>query len=260
MRELTVERLDHLAVRVLAGEEVDQQPLVAAELCAYFEWYWLRSGGQLLGRLQKRGPFADLHSKLCSGVAHWSTAALPARGFIRVTRAHTDLTEANWIQFRYELQRSAVAAGFSATWAKEIVGAIGELEDNIHVHSRRARSGLLAYWIEGEELELVVLDQGIGVLESLREAPEFAHLVDHGTALRKAVQNGNSGYGVGIGRGWGFNDLFRGLANSKARIRLRSGDHVLSVDGQIGLPSASLRQCAPGNGFLTSVRVSSTRG
>lgn len=259
MKPLTVERLDQLAALEFAGDARNSAELIATEFCAYAEWYWLRSAGRRLGRLVRPRPFSELHDRLQSGTVYWTTPSPPARGFIRVRRQHTDYEDTSWVAFRYELQRAVINDGFSETWAKEIVGAIGELEDNIHVHSEAVGTGLLAYWLEEATLEFVVLDRGIGVLRSLTKAAEHRQLSDHGTALWSAVQDGTSRYGADAGRGWGFHDLFKGLANSNARMRFRSGDHLLTVDGRDGLPAASLAQSAATDGLLISVRVSSTR-
>lgn len=256
---LTADRLDALGALSFAGRATDGRAFATAEFGAYMEWSWLRAAGSQLGTLARSPPFEEFHNRMRSGLDRWMIRASPARGFIRVRRAHADTENAAWTQFRYELQRAAVSAGFSPTWAKQIVGAVGELEDNIQCHSRDPASGILAYWIADSTLEIVVLDRGIGVLRSLRQCDEFAYLLDHGTALKMALQDGTSRYGSASGRGWGFHELFVGLANSKARLRFRSGDHLLTLEGRTDLPAARLRQSASGSGFLISVLVPATR-
>lgn len=59
-----------------------------------------------------------------------------------------------------------------------VIGAMRELEDNAHLHSRRAQDGLVAFRGTVDEFEFVVADSGIGVLQGLREAPRYAHLKD----------------------------------------------------------------------------------
>lgn len=260
MKPLTIPQLDELSALEFAGQLPSGEVFRAVELCAYAEWYWLKGAGRSLGELVPRGPFRELEERLRSGAERWIARSDPGRGFIRVRRAQTDVREPYWMQFLFELQRAATGEGFSPTWAKEIVGAIGEMEENVHAHSNSPETGLVAYWVQDAALEFVVVDRGRGVLASLREADEFANLNDHGSALMKAVQDGNSRYGTDSDRGWGFHELFTGLANSNARMRFRSGDHVLGVDGTSGLPGARLRQSAAGEGFLVSVRVSRTRG
>ncbi len=90
----------------------------------------------------------------------------------------------------------------------------------------------------------------------LRSAPEFTGLKDHGTALEIAVGNGNSRFGTGSGRGWGFSDLVLGVANANSRIRLRTGDQLLELNGMSGTEITARRlQRALGDGFLVAVQV-----
>ena len=158
MPRLTLERLDHLSAVVFANTNaVPSQSFVATELSAYMEWYWLGHSGHSLGSLLKTGPFEEFHDRLRSSAEHWLTSRFPPRGFIRVRRDHVDTENVMWVKFRYGIQRAAVAAGFGRTWAKQIVGAIGELEDNVHCHSGAPETGILAYWITGSDLDFVVL-------------------------------------------------------------------------------------------------------
>ena len=260
-RPLTLQRLDELSALALveARTGTDQQ-YVAADLSAYLEWYWLRHSGHDLGSLIKTGAFSEFDERLRSRAEVWMTTHVPARGFLRVRRQHNDIEHLNWVRFCFGLQKSARAAGFSSVWANQIVGAVGELEDNVHCHSQAPTSAIVAYWFSGSELEIVVLDIGIGVLASLRTSDEYRHLADHGTAIRLATQNGTSRYGGESGHGWGFHDLFTALANSRATIRIRSGDHLLGVEGRTGLPRSQLRQRAPGQGLLVSIKVATERG
>lgn len=260
-RPLTIERLDELSALALAGAtNRATQKHAAIELSAYMEWYWLQRSGHDFGSLLKHGSFGDFDARLRSRVETWMTARMPARGFLRVRRKRSDVDHLNWSRFRYSLHKSARAAGFSVAWAGQIVGALGELEENIHCHSQAAKTAILAYWFSGADLEIVVLDMGIGVLQSLRMSEEYRHLVDHGTAIRLATQDGTSRFDRGSGHGWGFHDLFAALANSRATIRIRSGDHLLRVEGRTGLPASQLHQRAAGQGVLISVRASAVRG
>lgn len=254
-KPLTAGQLDALGALSFAGSSTAGQIFTTIELGPYLEWNWLRAAGNKLGTLTRTAPFEELHRRMRAGGDRWMTRTAPARGFLRVRRDHADTDNAVWAQFRLELQRAAIGAGFAPAWAKQIVGAVGEMEDNIHWHSEDPASGILTYWMNGSSLEIVVLDRGIGVLQSLRHWEEFADLSDHGTALEIALRDGNSRYGRGSGRGWGFHELFVGLANRNARLRFRSGDHLLTLEGRTDLPAAQLRQSAAGNGLVISLLV-----
>lgn len=157
-RPLTLQRLDELsAVALVNAETGTRQQYAAAGLSAYLEWYWLRHSGHDFGSLIKTGAFGEFDERLRSRVEVWMTTRVPARGFLRVRRQRGDIENPNWMRFRFGLQKSARAAGFSSVWANQIVGAIGELEDNVHCHSQAPTSAILAYWFLRSELEIVVL-------------------------------------------------------------------------------------------------------
>lgn len=245
-----------MSVMLAARQLLERRTFVTADLAAYLEWYWLRSAGHQLGALTHTTSFEHLHHQLKSNREMWWSADAPGMGFVRVRRKHTDDTHLPWVQFRYEFQRALTEAGFTKQWAKQIVGSIGELEDNIHTHSDATHTGLIVYMVRNGELECVVRDYGIGVLDSLRQCDDYNFLNDHGSALQIALTDGNSRYGQSSGRGWGFHDLFVGLVNSNAQLRFRSGDHLLSIQGdKPELAAAVIRQRAYGKGLLIAIRA-----
>ena len=88
--------------------------------------------------------------------------------------------------------QAALAAGFPARTAAEIIGALGELQDNVFRHSEASLTGLVAFAARKGAFELVVSDCGIGVLASLRSHPDYQRIEDAGAALSVAVANGES--------------------------------------------------------------------
>lgn len=159
-------------------------------------------------------------------------------------------------QWTKHAENAGVAAGLPRGLVTGLMGAIGELQDNVFEHSGRAASGLLAYGAGNGAFELVVADAGRGVLASLRENPEFAHLADSGAALRVAVSDGASRHARSTGHGYGIGQLFRALAHHAAELRFRSGDHALRLWGDA--PSLTgqveLAQKAWLDGLVVSVR------
>ena len=97
-----------------------------------------------------------------------------------------------WDQWASHTENAARAAGLPKGLAAGLMGALGELQDNVLEHSGRPDSGLVAYGASTDAFEFVVADAGRGVLASLRDNPEFTHLVDCGTALRVAASDGAS--------------------------------------------------------------------
>lgn len=147
-----------------------------------------------------------------------------------------------WDQWAKHAENAAVAAGLPHGLVAGLMGAVGELQDNVFEHSGASDTGLVAYGVTHGSFEFVVADAGRGVLASLRENAEFAHLADTGAALRVAASDGASRHALDTGRGYGIGQLFRALAHDAAELRFRSGDHALrlwgdapSLTGQIEL-------------------------
>ncbi len=152
-------------------------------------------------------------------------------GFYRTASAGP--AETDWVAFGLALQQSLIRVGrFNRQPAQQLVGALGELRDNIREHSHATATGLVAFQVARDRCALVVSDLGIGVRESLRSNPEYHDLTDHGSALQLALTDGISRYGASSGRGLGFRALFIGLANLDGFLRFHSGDHALMINGQ----------------------------
>lgn len=165
-----------------------------------------------------------------------------------------------WDQWVKHAENAALTAGLAKGLTASLVGALGELQDNVFEHSGRPATGLIVYGAGNGAFEFVVADAGCGVLASLRENPKFAHLADCGAALRVAASDGASRHARSSGHGYGIGQLFRALAHHAAELRFRSGDHALrlwgdapSLTGQVELAqkawldglTISVR-CAPG--------------
>jgi hypothetical protein len=136
-----------------------------------------------------------------------------------------------WSLWKMRAERAAMASGFPRPLAAGIVGAMGELQDNVFCHSRRPETGIAVYAATAGAFEVVVADGGIGVLTSLRECADYAQLRDAGAALKVAVEDGNSRFGRASGHGFGMGQMFRALANHDGELRFRSDDHALTVRG-----------------------------
>jgi hypothetical protein len=197
----------------------------------------------------------DLRAALAGQENIWLDAQR-RRGFIRTT--FNPLDEGDDLQrnrFLMAARSAAEAAGLVKPVAQSLVAAMREMESNIHEHSGRAASGILAFQSRPSLFEFVAADNGIGVLATLREAREFSDLTDHGLAMHAALQENVSRYGRSSDHGNGFRDLFLGLSHLNADLRFRSGDHALLISGpQPELKTARLAQKTPFQGFLAAVR------
>jgi hypothetical protein len=159
-----------------------------------------------------------------------------------------------WIMFLRRVQNAATRSGFTAKLGAGLAAAFEEMTDNALIHSLRPSTALAGYQWSTDVFEFVAADAGQGVLASLRMNAEFAGIRDHGEALRVALSEGASRFGPGSGHGFGFRQLFVSLANLNGRLRFRSGDHALLIDGTSpALASARLVQLAADySGFLVS--------
>ena len=142
-----------------------------------------------------------------------------------------DIAETEWIAFAMSAKRAAVGSGLSSDWAAQMVAAIGEFRSNIIEHSGVPETGLVAFCASPGLFEFVASDRGVGLVATLREAPEYNTLSDSCEALRLALTDGASRFGFDHGRGYGFRPLFTGLANRQASLRFRTGTGALTIDG-----------------------------
>jgi hypothetical protein len=149
----------------------------------------------------------------------------------RVNPGGGDAERLAWEQWAKHAENAAVAAGLTKGLVGGLMGALGELQDNVFEHSGRPESGVVVYAANNGAFEFVVADGGRGVLASLRENPEFSLLPDSGAALRVAVSDGASRHARSRGHGYGIGQLFRALAHDAAELRFRSGDHALRLWG-----------------------------
>src|SRR6266850_7243970 len=197
--------------------------------------------------------YGAFYNAIIAGRDQWLCPNGRSLGFIR-TIWDPWVDDTKWTAFLVQAQRAAVTSGFPKKIAAQLMGAIGELQGNIYEHSDAARTGLIAFQAARGNFEFVVSDKGIGILASLRSCPDYASLNDHGEALKWALQDGNSRYGVAAGRGMGFRPLFIGLTNLNGILRFRSGDHALTIDGHSPtLMMAKLAQKPHIRGFVASV-------
>ena len=195
---------------------------------------------------------------LQSGQRQWFSSGR-RMGFLRTAESPPE--ETDWTRFGLAAQQAAKRAGFPQQPAVQLAAALGELHSNIYEHAEAPTTGVIAFRADPGRFEFVVADHGIGVLQSLRSATDYAGLNDHGQALRLALEEGVSRYGPNVGHGYGFRPLFVGLANLKGRLRFRSGDHALLIDGQSpSLMTARIAQKATIQGFLISASCEAALG
>ena len=174
-------------------------------------------------------------------------------GFVPARRASYGNGDTYWDAFMYAMHKAIVAAGFPSLFGRGLVGAMDEMQNNIHDHSEGIDTGLIAYRVSADRVEWVVADRGIGVLAGLKSGA-FPSLTDSGEALKVALADGRSRFRVGKGRGYGFRELFKAMSARHGSLRFRSGDQALTIAGvSPSLSLARLQQRANVAGFYVTV-------
>jgi hypothetical protein len=232
---LGFEELDELAFAAAAGGNLHARPTrwTAKNLGTVIELQWLATAGIRVPSLNDL--VASRRVQLVRSIGEGRNTAVFEREKCRsrLIRCYwaEDEEPDEWYEFCRSLQAAAIVAGFPTKNAQELVAATRELVSNVFEHSAAPTTGIVGFATLSNELEIVVADQGIGVLQSLRSSPEFSALRDSGEALQAALTDGTSRFGRSSGHGGGFRNLFRGLLNLSSSLRFRSGDHALSING-----------------------------
>lgn len=193
-RELSYRVIDQFAEAVLLGRLPDDgipehQPILLGPLLEFRQL----SRQQSAIRSADRSWIANsdcglLLSKLEDQNHMWSSITGRKTGFMRVDHAAKNLDD--WTGFAQQAKRAAVSSGLTSDLAAQIVAALDELLDNVIQHSKLSSSGVAAF-AEGDGwFEIIVADEGIGVLESLKSNEKYGDLADHSEALTYFIRDG----------------------------------------------------------------------
>lgn len=172
-----------------------------------------------------------LAEALSSNQMGYAVNGQSAAAAIRVTWDHSK-SEERLYEFCSLAQAAAERIGIHRKTAVQLVGTIQEFEDNIHEHSHRSASGLVAFSASKGEFEFVVADEGVGVLKSLQSSAAHLGIGTHSDALLGVAVDGLTRHGAGSGHGGGFRQLYVSLYSLNSTIRLRTGNAILVIDGQ----------------------------
>lgn len=256
IESLTFAALDGIAFAAARGRFGNMPEYVAGDLGPLVEMVQLARTGLLpppssAPWLRLNGTEAVLRAAI-GGSRGWASHD-SGSGFLRCDVLQTE--PARWTSFKLEAHKAALAARFPPQTVSRLMGAMGEIVDNVLEHSEAPGTGFVVFGSRTGSFEFAVADDGIGVLASLRSNPEYAYLVDEGDALQCALTDGESRFGKAAKRGTGFSSLFRSLVNMNASLRFRSGDHALSMHGTSPtLVNAHVARKPRASGFTISLR------
>ncbi|WP_140628310.1 hypothetical protein [Methylibium rhizosphaerae] len=132
---------------------------------------------------------------------------------------------------RYLMGASGVltGAGFPDKARQRLLGALGELLDNVFQHTGGCQWALSAYEVDdGGRFSAIVADDGEGVLASYRRNGQLGSQDNASQALDLAVLQHRSCTGR-ADRGLGFKELMDALRSLDALVRVRSDDASLTL-------------------------------
>ena len=258
--ELQFSHVDGCLFAGLDGISITSESLslYPRQLGPLLEWIHLTEQGISLPQLAKE-PTSSILNNMITNIHekfhYWSgNKHAEEVGFIRSSPQILKYE----IQLNTFLVRAMTAArrvsGLNSGTARRLVAAMKELESNIHEHSFASESGLMAFRANNGIFEFVVYDEGKGILNGLKECSTYKHVSDEGEAMKIALQEGESRLGRGTGRGFGFRQMFLGIAELYGNLRFRSGDYALLIEGlSPTLAKSTLAQKAHSKGFFVSV-------
>jgi hypothetical protein len=127
--------------------------------------------------------------------------------------------------------RSLRDSGFGGRLAPALAAAFGEMVDNAVDHSgtHGAAVGVAGFQVADKWFSYGVADTGQGVLESLKQNPNWSTLRNSSEALEWAVRRGASRRPGGM-EGTGFSQVLKSIASLRGHLSFRSGDGVLTLE------------------------------
>ena len=257
IESLTFAALDGIAFAAARGRLGSLPEYAAGDLGPLIEMVQLARSGLLpppssAPWLRLNGTETVLRAA-AGGSERWASPHGSGSGFLRCDVMQNE--PMRWTSFKLEAHKAALAAGFPSQAVGRLMGAMGEIADNVLEHSESASTGFVVFAGGPRSFEFAVADDGIGALASLRSNPEYAYLADEGDALQCALTDGESRFGKAAQRGTGFSTLFKSLVNMNATLRFRSGDHALGMQGKSPtLVNAHVARKPRASGFMVSVR------
>jgi anti-sigma regulatory factor (Ser/Thr protein kinase) len=149
-------------------------------------------------------------------------------GDIAVIVLPANANDAWWTQCLRALRAELADNGFPSHLSGGLTGAVIEMADNVWQHSNAKVPGLVAYQIRRRKFAFSIVDNGIGVLASLRGNQRYKRLTSSMDAIRQAIEPGVSR--LDDGGGMGFPSLLHALADLWGTARIRSGEAALVID------------------------------
>jgi hypothetical protein len=161
--------------------------------------------------------------------------------------------DVEWLNYEQRFERAAQGVGFSNKAAANLHSALFEMAENAILHSQTPVAPLVGYQVASGLAMFVVADVGIGILASLRTNPKYVKLPNDVGAIQLALQTGVTCRRDEFG-GLGFNSVFKALAEQWGKLRFRSGNGCITLDGlDLGTDKSRRHRPLPIAGFQVTV-------
>lgn len=161
--------------------------------------------------------------------------------------------DVGWQTYLGRFERSAIEAGFSEKSAIKLQSAFYEMSENALLHSQSRINAVAGYATSNGTAVFSIADVGIGVKESLKCNQQYSDLSEDVDAIQLALQTGVTCKGNNSG-GFGFNSVFKALAEQWGQLRFRSGNGCITMDGRdIKSDKTRRHRLQPIPGFQVSV-------
>ncbi len=164
-----------------------------------------------------------------------SMKAEPQHWEIVPTPLQNQIAGLEWLGVERRFEASLRASGFGDTLSKALCGAFHEMADNALSHSgpsvQQSAFGAVGYCVSEGWMTFCIGDVGRGVMASLKTNRANSSLRTDQEALRAAVINQATSKAQNQ-LGDGFQVVHRSLADQNGRLRFRSGNSVLLLDGR----------------------------
>jgi len=228
---------ENLPIRL---SEIEDLSLGAATELAVAFVGWREAGTQaamrLVSTLSKRSRTFDRTIDALDGISSVVPGDYDAP-LLDIQPVAPSLDAVEWLLFSQRLRRSLEAnGGFEPRKAMALSKVMSELVDNVIEHSGVAGTtpsrAVVGYAIESGRMNLAIGDVGRGVLESLRENPEWRERLPNARAAIEAavLEHASRRTLTGLG-GLGLRSVQQTLVDLNGSLRFRSGDAALTLEG-----------------------------
>lgn len=132
-------------------------------------------------------------------------------------------------RFEMRFKDRLMAVGLTSNHATLICAALDEMISNAQEHADAPCRSLATFEVTDRWWSFSVTDFGRGIPNRLRQNPEH-HALRDPDAIATALNHGVSTYRE-PGRGTGFSQVFRALADRSAKVRIRAGGGLVELEG-----------------------------